>query len=485
MQPTISTLRRRGHVLLVAIMALAGTMAALTMAPSAVAAHANSEYVYSFVGQPEDDPTVSNTAAALDHQGPDYEMTLSSPENWTATPNGIDFNGAPNSSDNGTDDFTSVGHANPPGATTPLTMSATGSFGISARFTYERAAASTCGPAGPGVVNEITSNVAQIGRAGANKSQIKLQIGECKNGSLVVNPQVSCRAAGVNLVATGPGTTNNLVANSLVLQEGVTYVARCVKGLDNGTATPLTVLVQPVGQAAVPPPPLTTIPATGQFSSDQYVSVGNKYGGPTYNDQFFGQVAKMAICKAPDAAAVTACLDTEVPLSAGPPSSTELVTNGSVETNLSGWAKSGSGTPSAPTLTRIAPAAPGGGTKSLRVNSNSAVGSGTNKVGFLASPRAEGSTVAGKVYTGSVLVKPGALGQIITLRVREMQGATNIQFGSAVTTSITASSTTNWVPMAAQKTAGATGNSIHFEVYSENIAAGQVFNADLMSLLRQ
>lgn len=468
MQPTISIRRRASHGLLVTILAVAGTVASVTMAPPAVAATANSEYVFTFVGQSAGDFDVANAAA--DNVGVD--MTLS-PANWTTTANGIDFGGAPNSLDDGTDDSTSVGYANPPGSTPP-TMTATGSFGISARFTYQRAEAGTCGTAGPGVVNEITSNIAQLGRAGSGKSQIKLQIGECKSGAMVGVPRVSCRAAGINAsTASGQLVTNMLVA----LQDGATYVARCVKGQDNGATAPLTVLVQPVGQAPVADD-VFAIPATGQFNSDQYVSVGNKYAGATYNDQFFGQIAKMAICQAPDAADVITCLDTEVPPSAA--TSTQLVTNQSVETNLSGWIKSGSGT----TLARLAPAAPGGGTKSLRVTTTAA-GSGTNKVGFLASPRLDVNTVAGRVYNGSVWVKPGAVGQTITLRVREMFQGTNAQVGSAAITSHTAL-TTDWVQLVAPpKTAGAAGNSIHFEVYSENIAAGQVFYADLMSLVRQ
>ncbi len=478
MKPTISIRRPTGRKLLVAVMALAGTLAVVTPAPPAVAAHPDSQFVYSFVGVPAviPPPEVTNTAA----NNPTIKMKMS-PGNWTSPnngANGIDFNGAPNSSDDGTDDSTSVGYAKP-----TVAMTTTGSVGISARFTYQSVPAGTCGTPGQGVVNEITSNLAQIGRAVSTKSQIKLQISECSLGAPVFGgPKVGCRAAGINPPESGMGTTNNVRTHPLQLQPGVTYVARCVKGPDNGATAPLTVLVQPVGQAAVPLA-TPTIPATGEFSSDQHVSVGNRYGGPIYNDQFFGLVAKMAICKASTEATVTTCLDTEVPPSAGT-GSTELVSNGSVEANLTGWNKSGAGTPSAPTLTRIAPAAPGGGTKSLRVNSNSAVGSVSNKVGFLANPRLEGSTVAGKVYTGSVQVKPGALGQIITLRVREMQGTGNLQVGSAATVSSNPNSTA-WQPLSVPKTASGPNNSIHFEVYSENIAAGQVFNADLMSLLKQ
>jgi hypothetical protein len=473
MQSTTSVRRRSGHVLVAVGLALGGSVAAISMAPTASAATPGSEYVFTFVGQSAGDLDVTNTAAA----NVGVDMTLS-PANWTPTANGIDFDGAPNTLDDGTDDSTSVGFANPPGSTPP-TMVADGSFGISARFTYQRAAAGTCGTAGNGVVNEITSNIAQLGRAGTGKSQIKLQISECKNGALVAKPRVSCRAAGTN-----PSTASGqLVTNQLVdLVDGVTYVARCVKGPDNLAAVPptapITVLVQPVG-GSPQVEDAYDIPATGQFNSDQYVSVGDKYAGPTYNDQFFGQVAKMAICQAAAAADVTACLDAEVPPSAA--TSTELVTNPSVETNLTGWAKSGSGT----TLARIAvtPGAPGGGTKSLRV-STTVAGSSTNKVGFLASPRLDVNTMVGNVYTGSVWVKPGAVGQLIKLRVREMVGTTNSQTGTAQIATLTAT-TTDWTPLTVQKTATASGNSIHFEVYSENIPAGQVFYADLMSLVRQ
>jgi hypothetical protein len=92
--------------------------------------------------------------------------------------------------------------------------------------------------------------------------------------------------------------------------------------------------------------------------------------------------------------------------------------------------------------------------------------------------------VAGKVYNGSVWVKPAVVGQTIILRVREMVGTTSSQTGMAsLDTEVTTS--TSWVQLTASKTASASGNSIHFEVYSENIAAGSFFNADLMSLTRQ
>lgn len=273
----------------------------------ATAASPDSEYVYSFVGQSAGDRTVDNTAA----KNSGVSMMLGA-SNWAPGVNGIDFNGAPNNT-GVTDDSTGVGYANPAGST-PLTMSASGSFGIAARFTYQRPPAGTCGPNTTGSVSGITSNIAQIGRAGSGVSQIKLQITECTNGKLTAYPRVSCRAAGKNAsTAKGQLMTND----NVTLQAGVTYVARCVKGQDSGSTAPITLLVQPDNEAAVPADTVY-VPATGAFSSNQYVSVGNKYAGPEFGDQFFGEVTIMAICQTPLASNVTICLDSEVPPAALP-----------------------------------------------------------------------------------------------------------------------------------------------------------------------
>jgi hypothetical protein len=52
--------------------------------------------------------------------------------------------------------------------------------------------------------------------------------------------------------------------------------------------------------------------------SDQYLSVANKYplpGQANNTDQFSGDLAKVAFCKATATDAMTACLDAEVPTS--------------------------------------------------------------------------------------------------------------------------------------------------------------------------
>ncbi|HRJ06616.1 MAG TPA: hypothetical protein PK096_03005 [Candidatus Saccharibacteria bacterium] len=289
--------------LIAATIAVIAAVAVLWTTRQATAAAPDSEYVYSFIGQSAGDRTVTNTAA--DNGGVDMILGAS---NWAPGVNGIDFNGVPNKTGT-SDDSTGVGYANPAGSS-PLTMTAAGSLGIAARFTYQRPPAGTCGANVTGSVSGITSNIAQIGRAGSGVSQIKLQITECTNGKLTTTPRVSCRAAGQKAsTAKGQLMTND----NVTLKAGVTYVARCVKGQDSGTTAPITLLVQPDGQPAVPADTVY-VPATGAFSSNQYVSVGNKYAGPEFGDQFFGEVSVMAICQTLAASQVTACLDSEVPL---------------------------------------------------------------------------------------------------------------------------------------------------------------------------
>jgi outer membrane biosynthesis protein TonB len=396
----------------------------------------------------------------------------------------------------------SVAYAKPASGNV-ISVPATQGFGGAVMFTYT-------GPSpGAGCLGD-SRNVTQIGRFGTGLTQIKFQFSNCgTNGSSVFQ---ECRLAGAKT-----STSVQLARSSQALVNGATYIAQCVKSPDTSSGS--TVQLKTVRVDTVNGNNVTTdtiqIPATGALQSTSALSVGNKYPLPTQKsntDQFVGDVAKVAYCSGATLSDAIACLNTEIPESTtaqvtdpaptpaptpdptpaptpapapapGPtpapaptPAVQEYVTNQSLETDLTGWTGVQS---SVSVSTRVA----GGydGSYAIRSVNNS---NSTTSNGFISKPHwLDGTTgkatLAGKVYTGSVWVKPDFVGQKVNLYLREMDSNKNTV--SSTTVVLTAHST-GWQQMINPYTAHGSGNALGFYVFASNSAAHTGFNADLLSL---
>ena len=155
---------------------------------------------------------------------------------------------------------------------------------------------------------------------------------------------------------------------------------------------------------------------------------------------------------------------------------TQWITNQSLETDLTGWTGVYNSTSQS---SRIAVGYDGN--FSLR-STNTSSATGTN--GFVDKPHwitgtGSSTTVAGTAYTGSVWVKADTAGQKFTVLLRELTPS-----GSGVSSkSITATASgTGWFNMNGSYTALNSGNALGFYVYASNVAAGQGFDADELSL---
>jgi glycerophosphoryl diester phosphodiesterase len=153
-----------------------------------------------------------------------------------------------------------------------------------------------------------------------------------------------------------------------------------------------------------------------------------------------------------------------------PPAVLQFVTNQSFETNLTGW---GNATNTSKN-TRVA----GGydGSYAIRSINNSTA---NTKHGFMASPSLVTSTVAGKVYTASVWVKPDVSGQRISIYLQEKNKS-----GASVNSKTQAliTSGTGWQKITNTYTASGNGDSLAFHVLCTNSASQKGFTADLASL---
>jgi len=170
--------------------------------------------------------------------------------------------------------------------------------------------------------------------------------------------------------------------------------------------------------------------------------------------------------------AATACATPPPP----PPTTKEFVTNRSFETNLTGW------TGQATSISRNSRVTGGyDGSWAIRSINGSTI---AGKNGFASKPSTidgtANSTVAGKTYTASVWVKPDAVGQRISIYLRETRPGSSTTIRSKTVT-ITAP-TTGWQRITNAYVASATGNAVAFHVFVTNAAPQRGFNADLISL---
>lgn len=246
-----------------------------------------SQYSYTLTGS---SATVLNGAAA------NTAVSLNLSGNWNQSDFGVHFAGDLVSQQ-------SVAYAKPASGAT-INVPANQSVGVAIKFKYQAPTGATCFNDSP--------NITQIGRFGQNLAQIKLQLSNCgKNANSVF---AQCRIAGSN------STTKDFpVTGTQALIDGETYVVKCLKAPDPLSGnTPLqlkTAHIDPVNGNQVADDAFFIRP-TGLIRSFTYLSVANKYPLPqitSNTDQFVGDIAKVAYCKATTLNNVKSCLDTEIP----------------------------------------------------------------------------------------------------------------------------------------------------------------------------
>lgn len=207
---------------------------------------------------------------------------------WWSNSAGVHFNGD-------TSSRRSVGQARP-GDRPTIDVAGTAAVGAAVVFTWNPAASCP----------RDSRNVLQIGRYASGESQVKLQLGTCRNG--VVKPQ--CRVAGA---ATPSGSAP--VNGSGAVVPGQRYRLECIKAPDGSGGATLTIRLTALSSGTTTVKE-ATIPRTGRIRSGNHLSVANKYPMPSYaknTDQFVGTVTRVAMCTGDSASAVRSCLVAAAP----------------------------------------------------------------------------------------------------------------------------------------------------------------------------
>lgn len=163
---------------------------------------------------------------------------------------------------------------------------------------------------------------------------------------------------------------------------------------------------------------------------------------------------------------------------APPAGGSELSQNVSLETGLNGWTGKYNANS---VIARVQPA--GGsfdGSWALRASGSAAGAAGVSNAAPFWVPGPPGTaTVAGQTYTGGAVVQASAVGQKVSLRVRELSpgGAT---IGTHVTTLTLAD--TGWHQIGSAYTAAQSGDQLRYALFSPSLTAGRSFLADCLSL---
>jgi hypothetical protein len=157
-----------------------------------------------------------------------------------------------------------------------------------------------------------------------------------------------------------------------------------------------------------------------------------------------------------------------------PPTTVEYVTNPSVETDLTGWTGKYGASPYV-TVTRTTEDARTG-VASIKVAA--VLGASKLASGFTDQPYLVTNTAAARVYTGSIWVKPGFVGQAIVLRLREWNGSTLVTDRKYTLTA----ASTGWQQLTGTIIPVGDGNRLRFAVYGGSMNAGDSFLVDDLSL---
>lgn len=286
-------MRKRPPTTRLGILVLLGTLVpiAQTLGASPAGA-ATSDVVYSYTLDGSS-ATVPNAAAV------NTDVPLHLLGDWSASPDGygVFFDGDLVSKQ-------SAGEAEPAYRPT-LSVAADDALAFGIRFRYHA-------PASGAACRTDSANLLQIGRAGDDTGQAKLQLSRC--GTDPGATFVECRIAG----DTSTVSAVTPVRDTLALENGGDYIARCLKVPDDSGRGPAIVLkvirLAPDGSnvSSIHRFPVAPI---GPLTSTQYLSVGNKYKlvpQESNTDQFVGDVKKVAFCRAGSAGQARACLDTEI-----------------------------------------------------------------------------------------------------------------------------------------------------------------------------
>ena len=281
-------------------------------------------------------------------------------------------------------------------------------------------------------------------------------------------------------------TTEELLGLPLLGQAATANSMAAAFNLGQGTTTPPT--LQPVTNLAANPVSASQINLSWTASSGatNYTILrnGTQVGtatGTTFNDTGLSPNTTYTYSVvASDGQGNSATSGTVSATTQAASQTVQWVGNQSVETGLTGWTGLYSGTSKS---TQVA----GGydGNYSLRSINNSSV---TGSNGFIDKPHwLDGTTgkttVAGTIYTGSAWVKADAVGQKITIFLREFNSAGTAVNRAPYNVGVTVTAqNTGWFNISEAYPAVNSGDSIGIYIYSPNSTAGAGFNADMMSL---
>ncbi len=334
-------------------------------------------------------------------------------------------------------------------------------------------------PVSKAVVAQLNSGT--TGATLVTNAAVTTTDGSCSNAGSSCSASTNVTVAAPSAVPTPvAGLTSS--ATTVVVGGQVTYTATVKNTSAGTTATGVGIDVSLPTNMSVVSAPGGTISGT-----DAIFTIGSLAGGTTATETVVAQLnsgtvgdslVTTAYASATDGSCVNtgsncAATNTVSVASAG---TTQWIGNTSVETDATGWAGI-YGTASLVNIARVTPYN-GGHTGAADMQVTALSGASNSALGFSDNPRWVTNTVAGKTYNGSVWVKPDAAGQVLGLRIREWNGSTII---TDVKTTITATNT-NWIQISQPITTAANGNQISFIVFSNNMNAGDTFQADDMSL---
>ncbi len=159
----------------------------------------------------------------------------------------------------------------------------------------------------------------------------------------------------------------------------------------------------------------------------------------------------------------------------GSPVPREWVSNGGLESGLTGWTGR-YGPASSVSVARVTSGARSG-QAAIRVTAGAGAKDLTS--GFNDNPRWVTRTVAGAGYTASAWVRPAVVGQEIVVRLKEWSSGGVLV---ADRTGTHRAASTGWQQVSVQLTAARAGGSLSMAVYAKDLDAGEWFLADDLSL---
>jgi hypothetical protein len=273
--------------LVLVLAALLVPVAGLLVASSASADAGTLLYSYSFASATA---TVPNLATA----SPYAPVSLTLQGNWSDSAGGVLFAGDLTSKQ-------SVGFGKPATGDT-IDIPATSAVAEGAQIKFQA-------PSVAGCVD--TPNVGQIGRAGNDEPQIKMQESNCTPGAATF---MECRFSGAANTISG----DKPLVSTFTLVAGAKYDVTCAKEPDAGGTTAISITVENVVTGKTVTNTGSVSPAIGAINvlNTRYISVANKYKLPAQamnTDNFNGTLFTDAYCSGDSAADASTCVAATFP----------------------------------------------------------------------------------------------------------------------------------------------------------------------------